>query len=90
MLFLLNHIKIGVEHLSASGRPIILLIFSAGPVNIQFAKSSPEVVAIIQCWFPAQGAGDALYRVMSAIDGKVQSPSGRLPYTWPQSLDQVS
>jgi len=65
-------------------------MFSAGPLNISLAKSSPMVGAIILCFFPGQGAGEALRRVLAvASDGSVSSPAARLPYTWPMTLDQV-
>ena len=71
-------------------KPIILLLFSAGPLNISLAKNSPMVGAIIQSFFPGQGAGEALRRVLArAPDGSVSSPAARLPYTWPMTLDQV-
>ena len=48
------------------------------------------VGAIIQSFFPGQGAGEALRRVLArAPDGSVSSPAARLPYTWPMTLDQV-
>lgn len=72
-------------------KPIILLLFSAGPLNISVAKSSDMVAAIVSCFFPGQGTGEALRRVLMAdADGSVLSPAGRLPYTWPASLSQVS
>lgn len=68
--------------------PVVLLIFSAGPVNITFADEDPRVAAIMQCFFPAQAAGDALLHVLlNDVPGAV--PAGRLPYTWPMWATQV-
>ena len=67
--------------------PVLLLVFSAGPVNISFADRHPQVDAIIQCFFPAQATGEALYKVVTSPD---YSPAGRLPYTWYDTADQVS
>lgn len=67
----------------------MLLLFSAGPVDIRLADVSPRIAAILQCFLPAQGTGDALKRVLFEVNGEVTSPAGRLPYTWPLSLEQV-
>ena len=71
------------------GIPVILLVFSAGPVNISFADRNNRVTAIIQCFFPAQATGEALFNVITMATEDA-SPAGRLPYTWFDTLDQVS
>ncbi len=43
--------------------PIVLVLFSAGPLNVSSADSADSVLAILQCTFPAQMAGLALYEV---------------------------
>ena len=71
-------------------KPIIVLLFTAGPVNMSDAKYNANVGAIILCFYPGQGAGEALRRVLAvAADGTVVSPAARLPFTWPASLAQV-
>ena len=67
----------------------MLLMFNAGPMNITWAKLSPNVHVIIECFFPAQAAGDALFNVMYNSAGAVSNPAGRLPVTWPLTLQQV-
>lgn len=74
---------------SASGAPVVLLLFNAGPLNITWAKQSPDVHVILEAFFPAQAAGDALSTVMYNNAGYMSNPAGRLPVTWPASLDQV-
>ena len=64
---------------------VILLLFNADPVNITWAVDTDAVDAIIECYYPAQSTGVALYNVLTGV----VSPGGRLPYTWPASLDQV-
>lgn len=76
--------------LSADGAPVILLLFSAGPVDLTWAKLSDGVSAIMQCFYPAQGTGDALLNVLTHNDGSDSVPAGRSPYTWPAYLHQVS
>ncbi|XP_043915951.1 probable beta-D-xylosidase 5 [Protopterus annectens] len=72
---------------SASGRPVIVLLFNAGPIDVNWAKSNNDVHAIIECFFPAQTTGLAIARILLNEDGAV--PAGRLPATWPSHLDQV-
>ena len=72
--------------LAGADIPVVLLVFSAGPVNISFADRDPRVDAIIQCFFPAQATGEALYNMITSAE---YSPAGRLPYTWYDTADQV-
>lgn len=75
----------------AANKPIILLLFTAGPVNVTDAKGNANVGAILLCFYPGQGTGEALRRIMAvADDGSVVSPAARMPYTWPASLEQVT
>jgi beta-glucosidase len=66
----------------------VLLLFNAGPVDLTWAKLSPEVDGIIECFYPAMGTGKALYQVVTAT-GENGVPAGRLPSTWPAQLHQV-
>ena len=66
-----------------------LLVFSAGPVNLTWAEDSDLVLVILQCFFPAQAAGDAIREALVLKDGRF-NPAGRLPYTWYRYADQVS
>lgn len=66
--------------------PVILILYNAGPLDISWAKDSDRVMAILEQFFPAQTAGTALSNVLT---GKY-NPAGRLPNTWPASLEQVS
>lgn len=68
---------------------IIVVIYSAGPVDISLADASPKVSAILQSFFPAQTAGTALCNVLTNT-GEDSNPAGRLPYTWYASDAQVS
>lgn len=69
--------------------PILLLLFSAGPVNLSFVDWNPRVPAIMQCFFPAQATGKALFSTLVSYS-KYYSPAGRLPYTWYATADQVN
>ena len=68
--------------------PTVLLLFSGAPVQLQWAQESKHVRAIMQCFLPGQSAGDALFNSLTAkTPGDV--PAGRLPFSWPKSLDKV-
>ena len=41
----------------------------------------------MECFLPAQATGDALYQVFTNSNGA--NPAGRLPMTWPASMNQV-
>ena len=75
--------------LTANGAPVVLVLFNAGPLDISFAKTSSDVHAILEVFFPAQSTGRALYDVMTN-SGYDSVPAGRLPATWPTDLNQVS
>ncbi|CAH2221934.1 probable beta-D-xylosidase 5 [Pelobates cultripes] len=72
---------------SAAGRPVILLLFNAGPLDVSWAQSSDGVQAILECFFPAQASGIAIAKTMVGADGV--NPAGRLPVTWPARMQQV-
>ncbi|XP_060068513.1 uncharacterized protein LOC132548653 isoform X2 [Ylistrum balloti] len=68
--------------------PVILLLFNAGPLNITWAEQSGRVDAILECFFPAQAAGEAIFRVLTN-NGDNGNPAARLPFTWPLYASQV-
>ncbi|XP_052810014.1 uncharacterized protein LOC128238290 isoform X5 [Mya arenaria] len=70
------------------GSPILLLVFSGGPLNISAADRDPRVSAIMQCFFPAQATGDAIFNVITMATNDA-SPAARLPYTWYDTADQI-
>lgn len=72
---------------AAAGRPTILLLFNAGPLDITWAKQSDGVHAIIECFFPAQATGVAIANML--LNMEKANPAGRLPATWPADMDQV-
>ncbi|KAK7108525.1 hypothetical protein V1264_016258 [Littorina saxatilis] len=76
-----------LEHIH-SHTPVVLLLFTAGPVNISFADRDPDVRAIMQCFLPAQATGQAVRHVL-LNDVKGAVPAGRLPYTWPLLASQL-
>ncbi|XP_022099032.1 probable beta-D-xylosidase 2 [Acanthaster planci] len=74
----------------ALGKPLVLLLFSGGPLDIGWADSNPGVHTILQCFFPGQATGGALKNLFTNSQFPVAAgPSGKLPFTWPASMDQV-
>ncbi|KAG9492848.1 hypothetical protein GDO78_001032 [Eleutherodactylus coqui] len=72
---------------SAAGRPLVLLLFNAGPLDISWAQNSTGVHAILECFFPAQATGTAIVKILMGSEGA--NPAGRLPATWPAGMEQV-
>ncbi|XP_038073740.1 probable beta-D-xylosidase 2 [Patiria miniata] len=73
---------------AANGKPVVLLLFTAGPFDISWAINNTAVPVIVQCFFPAQATGVAIRNMFTNYLG-TNNPAGRLPYTWPASMDQV-
>nr|CAD1821887.1 unnamed protein product [Ananas comosus var. bracteatus] len=63
---------------SAAKGPVVLVILSAGGVNIDEFKSSSDIDAILWVGYPGEQGGNAIADV---IYGKY-NPGGRLPVTW--------
>ncbi|KAJ4835776.1 hypothetical protein Tsubulata_049596 [Turnera subulata] len=62
----------------AAKGPVILVLFSAGGLDVSFAKNNPKIGAILWAGFPGEKGGPAIADV---IFGKY-NPGGRLPLTW--------
>jgi len=71
-----------LEAVAATGKPLVLIIFSGRPLAIPWAAD--HVSAILQAWFPGVQAGPALVRTLF---GDV-SPSGKLTVSVPRSVGQ--
>jgi len=72
-----------LEAVVATGKPVVLIVFSGRPLAIAWA--SEHVPAILMAWFPGMQAGPALVRTLF---GESQ-PSGRLTVSVPRSVGQV-
>jgi len=70
-----------LQMVAAVGKPVVLIVFTAGPLDLSWAKDN--VAAIVQAFYPSAPAGDALASILYGG----ASPAGRLPVTWPASLD---
>jgi beta-glucosidase len=59
----------------------VVVLETGGPVSMPWLK---DVAAVVEAWYPGQRGGDAIADVLT---GAV-NPSGRLPLTFPNSIDQ--
>ena len=71
-----------MEAVAATGKPVVLLVFSGRPLVLNWAAQ--HVSAILAVWFPGVQAGPALANVLLGIS----SPSGRLTVNFPRAVGQ--
>jgi len=72
-----------LEALLATGKPVVMVLFSGRPMTISWEKAN--VPAILNVWFGGTEAGNAIADVLL---GKV-NPSGKLSATFPQNVGQI-
>lgn len=72
-----------LEQVVASGKPVVLLVFSGRPLVLDWADK--HVPAIMAVWFPGAEAGNA---IASVLFGDV-APSGKLTMSFPCAEGQV-
>jgi beta-glucosidase len=71
-----------LEAMVATGKPVVLLLFSGRPLTLPWAFE--HVPAVLATWFPGVQAGPALVRTLFGES----NPSGKLPVTWPRAVGQ--
>ena len=71
-----------LEAVAATGKPIVLLVFSGRPLVLNWAAQN--VAAMLEAWFPGVEAGPALVRTLF---GDV-SPSGKFTSSFPRAVGQ--
>jgi beta-glucosidase len=71
-----------LEAIVATGKPIVLILFSGRPLTVPWAFE--HVPAVLEAWFPGIEGGAALTRTLY---GDV-NPSGKLVVSWPRSVGQ--
>ncbi|KAF8031089.1 hypothetical protein BT93_D0317 [Corymbia citriodora subsp. variegata] len=62
----------------ATKGPVVLVILSAGGLDISFAKDNPKIGGILWAGYPGEEGGQAIADV---VFGRY-NPGGRLPLTW--------
>jgi beta-glucosidase len=71
-----------LEKVAATGKPIVLILFSGRPLALPWAFE--HVPAVIEAWFPGVQAGNAMVNVLFGE----AAPTGHLPLSWPRSVGQ--
>jgi beta-glucosidase len=71
-----------LEKIVATGKPVVLVVFSGRPLTLPWAFE--HVPTVLAAWFPGVEAGPALVRTLF---GDV-NPSGKLVVSWPRSVGQ--
>ncbi|MBS1606276.1 MAG: glycoside hydrolase family 3 C-terminal domain-containing protein, partial [Bacteroidetes bacterium] len=72
-----------LEQVTATGKPVILVLLHGRPVAIEWAKE--HVSAILDGWFLGQATGTA---VAEAVYGLI-NPGGKLTVTYPRNVGQT-
>jgi beta-glucosidase len=72
-----------LEMLTGLGKPTVLVLLSGSALDLRFAHE--RVGAILQAWYPGGEAGTALAEILFGD----ASPAGRLPITFPMSVEDV-
>ena len=71
-----------LEAVVATGKPVVLVVFSGRPLVLNWAAQ--HVPAMLAAWFPGLQAGSALANVLLGAS----SPSGRLTVSFPRAVGQ--
>ena len=72
-----------LEAAVATGKPVVLVLVNARPLNITWA--SQHVPAILDAWYGGTEAGNAIADLLSGD----AAPGGKLPVSWPRNVGQV-
>jgi beta-glucosidase len=72
-----------LEKLTATGKPVVLVLLSGSPLAVNWAVE--RLPAIVQLWYPGEEGGTALADVLFGDS----NPGGRLPVTFYKSVEQL-
>lgn len=67
----------------ATGKPVVLLLFSGGGISVNWADAN--VPAIVQAWYPGEEGGAAIADMLFGD----YNPAGKLPVTFYKSASQL-
>jgi beta-glucosidase len=71
-----------LEKVVATGKPVVLILFSGRPLTLPWAFE--HVPAVLAAWYPGVQAGNALADLLLGD----AAPTGHLPLSWPRSVGQ--
>ena len=72
-----------IHALAATGKPIVLVVLAGRPLTLRGVLD--QVDAVLMAWHPGVQGGPALADLLLGRE----SPSGRLPVTWPKAVGQI-
>jgi beta-glucosidase len=82
-LKLSNHQQELLEAVSATGKPVVLVLINGRPLDISWAAE--HVPAILEAWYPGSQGGNGIADLLFGD----ANPSGHLPVSWPRSTGQT-
>ena len=71
-----------LEKVAATGKPVVLILFSGRPLTLRWAFE--HVPAVLEAWYPGVQAGPALERTLFGE----ATPTGKLVVSWPRVVGQ--
>jgi beta-glucosidase len=71
-----------LEAVSATGKPVVLVLVNGRPLDIAWA--SDHIPAILEAWYPGSQAGNGIADILFGD----ANPSGHLTVSWPRSAGQ--
>jgi len=72
-----------LEAVSATGKPVVLVLVNGRPLDISWAAE--HVPAILEAWYPGSQGGNGVADILFGD----ANPSGHLPVSWPRSSGQL-
>jgi len=72
-----------LEAVSATGKPVVLVLENGRPLTINWARQ--HVPAILEAWYPGEFGGKAIAETLFGQN----NPAGRLTITFPQTVGQL-
>ncbi len=72
-----------IDEISKLGKPVILVIMAGRPLLLEEIRK--KVDAILYAWHPGTMAGPAITELLFGVE----SPSGKLPVTFPRAVGQI-